>query len=245
MGENVKRLALIDTESYNAMMKSLDQLVSDKKILDNAKQTAAEGELIEGHANMMSSVARKPSQATDDIINYNKKKNNYRKELKERAATPVVEAAAAVAGAAPKAGSLKSSENLIRSFLKKKGVAEVDKGVKFGHKTLSFAYDDMISDLTKNVKKTNTNLSQEQHTKLLKELKRTGMPVQYIRSENLKKQYRDLDNGSHTPQIPQTPPPAYQTPPPGIIHQQPSTSSGFGFPTPIRSKRGKPRPFMM
>ena len=192
---------------------------------------------------MMSSVARKPSQATDDIINYNKKKNNYRNELKERAATPVVDAAAAVAGAAPRAGSLKSSETLIRTFLKRKGVAEVDKGVKFGHKTLSFAYDDMISDLTKNVKKTNTNLSQQQHTKLLKELKRTGMPVGYIRSENLRKQYRDLETGT-SPQIPQTPPPAYQTPPTGIVpQQQPSTS--FSFPTPIRSKRGKPREYMM
>jgi hypothetical protein len=240
MGENVKRLALIDTESYNAMMKSLDQLVSDKKILDNAKQTAAEGELIEGHANMMSSVTRKPSQATDDIINYNKKKNNYRNELKERAATPVVDAAAAaVAGAAPRAGSLKSSENLIRSFLKRKGVAEVDKGVKFGHKTLSFTYDDMISDLTKNVKKTNTNLSSQQHLKLLKELKRTGMPVGYIRSENLRRQYRDLDNGG--PQIPQTPPPAYQTPPGLYQQQQPSTS--FSSAPPLR-KKGKLRPHM-
>jgi hypothetical protein len=128
--------------------------------------------------------------------------------------------------------------------LKRKGVAEVDKGVKFGHKTLSFAYDDMISDLTKNVKKQNTNLSQQQHTKLLKELKRTGMPVGYIRSENLRRQYRDLDTGA-SPQIPQTPPPAYQTPPPGIISQQPSTSSGFGFTTPIQSKRGKLRPHMM
>jgi enoyl reductase-like protein len=240
MGENVKRLALIDTERYNAMMKSLDQLVSDKKILDNAKQTAAEGELIEGHANMMSSVARKPSHATDDIINYNKKKNNYRNELKERAATPVVDAAAAVAGAAPRAGSLKSSETLIRTFLKRKGVAEVDKGVKFGHKTLSFAYDDMISDLTKNVKKTNTNLSSQQHAKLLKELKRTGMPVGYIRSENLRKQYRDLDNG--VPQIPQTPPPAYQTPP-ALYQQQQQPSTSFSFAPPLR-KKGKLRPHM-
>jgi hypothetical protein len=224
-------------------MKSLDQLVSDKKILDNAKQTAAEGELIEGHANMMSSVARKPSHATDDIINYNKKKNNYRKEQKELAATPVAQAAAATAGPPPKAGSLASSENLICAFLKKKGVAETDKGVKFGHKTLGFAYDDMIADLTKNVKKTNTNLTAAQHTKLLKELKRTGMPVGYIRSENLRSQYRELDNG--TPQIPQTPPPAYQTPtppPPEIVTQQPSPS--FSFSTPIQSKKGRPRTFM-
>jgi hypothetical protein len=148
-------------------MKSLDQQVSDKKILDNAKQTAAEGELIVGHANMLGSVARKPSHATDDIINYNKKKNNYRKEQKELAATPVAQAAAA-AGPPPKPGSLASSENLIRAFLRKKGVAETEKGVKFGNKILGFAYDDMIADLTKNVKKTNTNLTTRQHTKLLK-----------------------------------------------------------------------------
>ena len=193
----------------------------------------------------MSSVARKPSQATDDIINYNKKKNNYRNELKELAATPVVEAAAAAAaaGPAPKAGSLRSSENLIRSFLKKKGVVEVDKGVKFGHKTLSFAYDDMIADLTKNVKKTNTNLTSQQHRKLLKELKKSGMPVGYIRSENLRNQYRELDKG--TPQIPETPPPAYQTPPPqALYHQQQQPSTSFGIVPPLRSQKGKSRSFM-
>jgi hypothetical protein len=242
MGDDVKRLALIDTERYNALMKSLDQLVSDKKILDNAKQTAAEGELIEGHANMMASVVRKPSHATDDIINYNKNKNNYRKEQKELAATPVAQEAAA---AGPKPGSLASSENLIRAFLRKKGVAETEKGVKFGHKTLGFAYDDMIADLTKNVKKSNTNLTTMQHTKLLKELKRTGMPVAYIRSENLRSQYRELDNG--TPQIPQTPPPAYQTPPPppGTITQQQPTFSFIGSTPPVRSKKGRPRTFMI
>jgi hypothetical protein len=220
-------------------MKSLDQLVSDKKILDNAKQTAAEGELIEGHANMMSSVARNPSQATDDIINYNKKKNNYRNELKERAATPpVVEAAAAAAGPPPKAGSLKSSENLIKSFFKKKGIIETEKGVKFGHKTLPFAYDDIIADLTKNVKKSNTNLTQQQHGKLLRELKRSGMPVGFIRSETLRQQYRQL----YDTETIQTPPPAYQTPPP-LYAQQPSTS--FNFAPPLRSQKGKSRPHML
>ena len=78
----------------------------------------------------MSSVARKPSHATDDIINYNKKKNNYRKELKELAATNIAEAADdAGPPRAPRAGSLASSENLIRAFLKRKGVTAVDKGV--------------------------------------------------------------------------------------------------------------------
>jgi hypothetical protein len=201
---------------------------------------------------MMSSVARKPSHATDDIINYNKKKNNYRKELKELAATNIVEAADdAGPPRAPRAGSLASSENLIRTFLKKKGVTAVDKGVKFGHRTLSFTYDDMLADLTKNVRKTNTNLTSAQHTKLLRELKRTGMPVAYIRSENLRNQYRELDNGAR--QIPQTSPPAYQSPHPPAYpsppNRPPSPSRGinrFGFTTtPIRSKKGRPRSFML
>ena len=193
---------------------------------------------------MMSSVARKPSQATNDIINYNKKKNNYRKELKELAATNNnVEAADddPLPPRAPRAGSLASSENLIRSFLKKKGVTAVDKGVKFGHRTLSFTYDDMIADLTKNVRKTNTNLTSAQHTRLLRELRRTGMPVAYIRSENLRNQYRELDNGPS--RTPQTPPPAYQTPPTALYHQQQQPSTSFEF-VPVRSKKGKSRPFM-
>ena len=103
----------------------------------------------------------------------------------------------------------------------------------------------MIADLTKNVKKSNTNLTTMQHTKLLKELKKTGMPVAYIRSENLRSQYRELDNG--TPQIPQTPPPAYQTPPPppGTITQQQPTFSFIGSTPPVRSKKGRPRTFMI
>ena len=185
---------------------------------------------------MISSVARKSPHATDDIINYTKKKKNYIKEQKElAAANPAAAGESSGGGPPPKPGSLASSEGLIRTFLKKKGVAETDKGVKFGGKTLSFAYDDMIADLTKNVKKTNTNLTTAQHAKLLKELKKTGMPVGYIRSENLRNQYRELDGG--TPQT-QTPPPAYQT----QVTQQPSFS--FIGPTPVRSQKGKPRRFM-
>jgi hypothetical protein len=222
-------------------MKTLDRLVSDKKILDGAKQTAAEGELLEGHANMLSSVSRKSPYATDAIINYSKKKKNYVKEQKEL--NPVAPAAAAAAAAASgplKPGTLASSDRLIRTFLKKKGVVEHDKGVKFGTgKSLPFAFDDMVADLTRNVRKTNTNLTPGQHVKLLKELKKINIPVAYIRSDNLRTQYKDLDPG--TPQT-QTPPPAYQTAPPGIINQQPQYFSGS---TPVKSQRGKPRRFML
>jgi hypothetical protein len=219
-------------------MKTLDRLVSDKKILDGAKQTAAEGELLEGHANMLSSVSRKSPYATDAIINYSKKKKNYVKEQKEL--NPAAPAAAAAAPGPLKPGTLASSDRLIRAFLKKRGVVEHDKGVKFGTgKSLAFAFDDMVADLTRNVRKTNTNLTPGQHTKLLKELKKINIPVAYIRSDNLRAQYKDLDHG--TPQT-QTPPPAYQTAPPGIINQQPPSFSGL---TPVKSQRGKPRRFML
>jgi hypothetical protein len=219
-------------------MKTLDKLVSDKKILDGAKQTAAEGELLEGHADMLSSVSRKSPYATDAIINYSKKKKNYVKEQKEL--NPAAVAAAAAAPGPLKPGTLASSDRLIRAFFKRKGVVENDKGVKFGTgKALPFAFDDMVADLTRNVKKTNTNLTPGQHTKLLKELKKINVPVGYIRSDNLRAQYRDLDPG--TPHTTQTPPPAYQTAPPGIINQQPPTFSGQ---TPVKSQRGKPRKFL-
>jgi hypothetical protein len=223
------------------MMKTLDQLVSDKKILDGAKETAAEGELLEGHANMLSSVSRKSPYATDAIINYSKKKKNYVKEQKELN-PPAAGAAAAAAAAGPlKPRTLANSDRLIRAFFKRKGVVENEKGVKFGGgKTLSFAFDDMMADLTKNVRKTNTNLTVGQHIKLLKEFKKINIPVGYIRSDNLRSQYRDLDLG--TPQT-QTPPPAYQTAPSGIINQQPPSFSGL-TPRPTKSQKGRPRKFM-
>jgi hypothetical protein len=184
---------------------------------------------------MLSSVSRKSPYATDAIINYSKKKKNYVKEQKEL--NPAAVAAAAAPGPL-KPGTLASSDRLIRAFFKKRGVVENDKGVKFGTgKTLSFAFDDMVADLTRNVRKTNTNLTPGQHTKLLKELKKINIPVGYIRSDNLRTLYRDLDHG--TPQT-QTPPPAYQTGPPGIINQQPS----FSGQTPVESQKGKTRRFM-
>ncbi|CAB3981402.1 Hypothetical predicted protein [Paramuricea clavata] len=229
MGEDVKRLMLIDTEKYNAMIKNIDRLVANKGILDEAKQTAVEGELIEGYANMMASVAKKQPNATDDI-NYSKKRKNYRKELQETAAAAGQPAAG---GPAPKPGSLASSEKLIRSFLKQRGVVETDKGTKFGNKTLNFSLDDMVADLTKNVTKKKTNLNEIQHQKLLKELKKLSMPVYYIRSENLKGQYRSLSESaastSHA-----SPPAAYETPPPQDIGQI----------TPFRQK-GKSRAYMV
>ncbi|CAB3977397.1 Hypothetical predicted protein [Paramuricea clavata] len=217
MGDDVKRLALIDANKYNTMMQTIEKLVSDKKILGDAKQTAAEGELIEGHATMVDSVKRNAPYATDDIINYVKKRKNYLKEKKEPAAAADDDGDEGdnPRRSALKPGSLARSEFLIRGHLKKVGVVETHKGVKFGGKTLPIAYDDMIADLTKNVKKTNTNLTSDQHTKLLKELKKTHMPVTYIRSEHLRNQYREI-GGSDTPttsrQEPPPPPLTYSSP---------------------------------
>ncbi|CAB3978027.1 Hypothetical predicted protein [Paramuricea clavata] len=241
MGDDVKRLMLIDTEKYNTMIKNLDRLVANRQILDEAKQTTAEGELIEGHANMTASVAKKQPHATDDIINYSKKRHNYRKELAEKAAATAPAAATAGGGPLPKAGSLASSERLIKAFLKNNNVKDTPKGVKFQSKTLNFSFDDMIADLTKNVTKKKTNLNTGQHQKLLRELKKLNMPVSYIRSENLKGQYRSLSEtggGASTSQG--TPPPAYETPPP------PGTPQPLfqNFPTTPLSKKGQKRPYM-
>jgi hypothetical protein len=188
---------------------------------------------------MLSSVSSKSPYATDAIINYSKKKKNYIKEQKEL--NPITPATAAAAAAGPlKPGTIASSDRLIRAFFKKKGVVENDKGVKFGSgKSLPFAFDDMVTDLTRNVRKANTNLTPGQHVKLLKELKKINIPVGYIRSDNLRTQYKDLDPG--TPQN-QTPPPPYQTGTPGIVtQQQPAYFSGA---TPVKSQKGASRKFM-
>ncbi|CAB4030436.1 Hypothetical predicted protein [Paramuricea clavata] len=240
MGDDVKRLMLIDGERHNTMLQTLEKLVGDKKILNEAKQTAAEGELLEGHATMMDSVARKPAHATDDIIQFTKKKKNYLKEQKAlSAATPAPPPAEDGDGDATqfKKGSVAAADRVIRSFLKNKGVKETDKGVKIGGKTLNFAYDDMIEDLTRNVKTTSTNLIPSQHTKLLTELKKLRMPVAYIRSQKLKNQYRDIidraSNGSEALPSTSSPPPPYTTP------RRPQSAGPQHL-----NRKGQLRPFM-
>ncbi|CAB3977959.1 Hypothetical predicted protein [Paramuricea clavata] len=112
---------------------------------------------------------------------------------------------AAAGGPAPKPGSLASSEKLIRSFLKQKGVVETDKGTKFKTRTLNFSFDDMVADLTKNG------------------------------------QYRNLSELSGPSTSHASSPPAYETPPPGIVTAQPVFPD---YPLTPMSKKGKPRPYM-
>ena len=69
MGENVKRLTLIDAEKFNTLMELLQNNTARQKILDDATRTPEEAGLVESHKTVMDSVKNK-----SDIINYLKKK---------------------------------------------------------------------------------------------------------------------------------------------------------------------------
>jgi hypothetical protein len=76
MGDDVKKLTLMDAEKYNKMMTFMEQLVTQRKILDDVKRTQTEAELIDSHDGMMKAVKRAPATAMSDIVNYTKKKEN-------------------------------------------------------------------------------------------------------------------------------------------------------------------------
>ena len=76
MGDDVKKLTLMDTEKYNKMMTQIEQLVSKRKIIEDAKRTQTEAELIDSHDDMINAVKRAPATAMSGIVNYTKKKEN-------------------------------------------------------------------------------------------------------------------------------------------------------------------------
>ena len=78
MGENVKRLALIDAEKFNSLMKLLQNNTARQKLLDDTTRTPEEAGLIESHNTVLKN---KSSLAGTDVINYLKKKDNYRESL--------------------------------------------------------------------------------------------------------------------------------------------------------------------
>ncbi|CAB3995258.1 Hypothetical predicted protein [Paramuricea clavata] len=85
MGDNVRRLTLIDAEKYNSLMRLLEQATKRQKMLDDSKQTQAEAELVDSHADMLNSVKNKSSLGGSDIVNYMRKKDKYQAEVAARA----------------------------------------------------------------------------------------------------------------------------------------------------------------
>jgi hypothetical protein len=88
MGENVKKLTMLDSEKYNAMVALLHQVTNQQKILEDTNRTSAETELLASQADMIKSVQNKPSAAGADIVNYLKKKRKYKDEKNILAADP-------------------------------------------------------------------------------------------------------------------------------------------------------------
>ena len=78
MGDEVKRLALIDAGKFNALMEMFTENNNRQKLLSDAKRSAEEAGLIESRATVLKSVKNKSSTAGNDVINYLKKPDNYR-----------------------------------------------------------------------------------------------------------------------------------------------------------------------
>ena len=105
----------------------------------------------------------------------------------------------------PKTGTVASAENNINSHFKAKGVTPVEDGIKIRNQgTLGISYNDMIMDLTRNYTRTEPNLTGNDRRRVLQLLKKTHMPISYIRNKKLKEEYKTL-LGKHTPTPPTTP----------------------------------------
>ncbi|CAB3988047.1 Hypothetical predicted protein [Paramuricea clavata] len=194
MGKNVKRLAVIYAELYNSLMTLLEQTSKRQKLLSDVKQTATETELVNSYADMHKSVKNKSSLADTDIVNFLRKKDKYLNETAVQPQNPQPANNNNADGSAAKAlvaGTIAYHEKLITNHMKAKGITDTGKGVKYQGKTMNFSYEDMIEDLTKNSK--NTNLTNAQHDKMLRTLKKSNMPTKYIRNKLLREKYKNLD----------------------------------------------------
>jgi hypothetical protein len=195
-GENVKRLTLIDAEKFNSLMELLQTNTARQKILNDATRTPEAAGLIESHGAAINSVKNKSTLAGTDIINYLRKKDNYQKSL----ATGVgydddaaVDPPAPVQAAQPKTGTVASAEKLINAHFKAKGVTPSEDGNKIGDSgTLGISYNDMVIDLTHNFTRTQPNLTRVDRQRVLKLLKKTKMPISYVRNKKLKEEYKEL-----------------------------------------------------
>jgi hypothetical protein len=95
----------------------------------------------------------------------------------------------------------------------------------------------MMADLTHNFIKTKSNLTPSQHVRVLKALKKTGMPARYIRNRKLHEQYKGLDE---TP----SPPPPLPTPVAPEHAKDVDTPFQPGY-TPIKNRvKGQKRDYM-
>ncbi|CAB3985826.1 Hypothetical predicted protein [Paramuricea clavata] len=171
----------VEKEHGGKRKTSSEQTSKRQKLLSDVKQTATETELVNSYADMHKSVKNKSSLADTDIVNFLRKKDKYLNETAVQPQNPQPANNNNADGAAAKAlvaGTIAYHEKLITTHMKDKGITDTAKGVKYQGKTMNFSYEDMIEDLTKNSK--NTNLTNAQHDKMLRTLKKSNMPTKYI-----------------------------------------------------------------
>ena len=187
-----RRLTLIDAKKFNSLMELLEHSAKRQKIVDEAKQPCEEAELVDSYKDMISSVQNKSSLAGTNIVNDMRKKAKFQDSMRA-AAPPAVAAAANPPTLNIKPGTVAESEKRIKDFLKAKGVKNTKKGIGVGgNKTIAVSYEDMIFYLTHNFNKNNANLTEDDTIKVLRLLKATRMPANYIRNKHLYSRYKEI-----------------------------------------------------
>ncbi|CAB4016009.1 Hypothetical predicted protein [Paramuricea clavata] len=143
MGDEVKRLALIDAGKFNTLMEMLTENRNRQKLLNNAKRSAEDAGLIESCATVLKSVKNKSSTAGNDVINFLKKTDNYRQSVgldneddNNNNEKPIVTpapppATAGPAGANYKPGTVAASTAKIEEHSRTNGVKPSANGVQF------------------------------------------------------------------------------------------------------------------
>ena len=202
MGDEVKRLALIDAGKFNALMEMFTENNNRQKLLSDAKRSAEEAGLIESRSTVLKSVKNKSSTAGNDVINYLKKTDNYRRSVgldnepddePDATAPPAPPAATAgPSGANYKAGTVAASTAKIEEHFRKNGVKPSQNGVNFAGGTIGVSYNDMLEYLTRNYIQTAPNLDEKKRHKVLLLSRKTNMPVSFIRNKKIKEEYKSL-----------------------------------------------------
>ncbi|CAB3982217.1 Hypothetical predicted protein [Paramuricea clavata] len=214
MGEEVKRLALIDANKFNNLMDMLTKNNARDELLNNAKRSSEEAGLIESRQEVKKSVKNNSSTAGNDIINFLRKTESYRKSVGldqivdddddvSGGNTPVPVTAGA-SGAGHKPGTVAASAAKIEEHLRKHNVKPIPQGIKYGDSEMGISYQDMMEDLTRNYTQTQPNLNENNRRRVLLLLKKTNMPISYIRNKRIKEEYKQILNQSKQPRKPPT-----------------------------------------
>ncbi|CAB3978335.1 Hypothetical predicted protein [Paramuricea clavata] len=209
--KDIKFTLVEDMRIHSYIRKAVRQLEAIKQnhshknggrneLLNTAKRSSEEAGLIESRQEVKKSVKNNSSTAGNDIINFLRKTDSYRKSVgldqpvndDDDGANAPVPVTAGVSGAGHKAGTVAASAHKIEQHLQKHDVKPIANGIKMGDTELNISYEDMMEDLTRNYTQTQPNLTPNNRRRVLILLKRTGMPVSYVRNKKMKEEYKQL-----------------------------------------------------